>query len=391
MNTYEEKNWKKELPFNNDIYRSVKHFSFLHGSAERKILDAEIAFYRKHYSLEQLLNAFKLCKSADIAHFKEVVSKRKYDIMYCPKCLQGHYYNRIKTEFYEHSEFLLDMLTVATKQPCIKNPCMPLYKLVLGGLFTPVKRKIIKYSKRKIVETADVKIQPTKYVSYAQEIIESLKKDYLAHGIFGDMATQDIVINKHLGQGRGHLNSMHFYVGNADLYTISTNENTLKLEALRHDIYANIYPGRAHLFNSILPKSNKNFDCGATFFLNGWDTFTAWHYKPSGYTRNYKTVYSKICSFLLKGNYKHSLEELNRYLLSMFPADQAHQILITITQYAGLFESYVMGGLATELLIEKGFASSPVDLLNKYKKVDCGDFFGLYLQKANKNKKLLQN
>ncbi len=388
MNTYEEKNWKYELPFNNDIYRSVKHFSFLHDKPTRRVMDAQIAFYRKHYSIEQLLNAFKLCKKEDMPHFKQVVLKRREDILYCPLFLQGHYYNRIKSEFAEHREFLVEMLSYATHQNAKTNPMAPLYKLILGNLYAPVKKRIIKYSKRKLVQIANVKMNANNYIPYTQEIIDSLKNDHLAHGIFGDMAEQDIVLNKHRGFGRGEINSKHFYVGNTDLYTIATHDNTLTYEELRHDIYSNVYPGRAHLYNSILNKSKNNFDLGATFFLNGWDTFTAWHYKQSGYTRNSKTINSKICSYLYKRNYKRALNDIYRYLLSIYPNNKVMEIMIVLTQYAGLFESYIMGGLATEKLIDKGFAGSPVDLLNQYKRVDCGDYFGLYLSKAlNKNNK----
>ncbi len=387
MNTYEEKNWKYDLPFNNDVYRSIKQFSFLHSREEREILDAQIDFYRHHFSMEQLLNAFKICEN--IPHFKEVVYKHRENVLYCPKCLQNHYYKRIQKEFKQNSEFLLDILFYACKKRQNKNPMMPLYKSILGDLFKDVKSKIHHYSKRKIVDVANVKILPEDYITRANEIITSLKTDYLAHGIFGDMGEQDVLVNKHLGYGPGEIKNINFYIGDYDLYTIATCDNTLKLEELRHDIYSCVFPGKAHLFNSVLPKSKKHFDCGATFFVNGWDTFTAWHYKQSGFTRNSKTVNSKICYYLLKGNYKRSLENLNMYLLSVYPANKAKQLMITLTQYVGLFESYVMGALATEFLIDKGFAGSPADLLCKYRKVNCGDFFSLYIKNKNKVKPLV--
>ena len=381
MNTYEERNWKYEIPFNNEIYRDVKHFSFLHEPEERKILDKEIDFYRHNFSFEQLLNSFDKCLPEDITHFKEVVYKRKNDILYCPKILQKYYYNTVKKHYKQHSEFLLDMLNTALNKKCRKNPMLPLYKAIFGDYFKEIKKKIHKYSKRQFVDTYDVKILPEDYVTRAIEILNALETDHLLHGIFGEFTNDNVTLYKHIGGGNFEFKSAQFYPGENDSFTIATANNTLKLEELRHNIYANIYPGRGHFYNSIVPKSRKNLDLGANFLLNGWDTFVTWHTKPSGFTNNSKVVYSKICTYLLKGNYKKALKQLNIYLLATYNSTQARNIMISVTQYPGSLESHVMGGLATELLIKNGWAGSPQNILTQYKKHNLGDFFALYRNK----------
>ena len=378
MITNEEKSWKYQLPFNNDVYRNVKHFSFLHTPAERKILDAQIEFYRHNFSIDQLLYSFSQCEEGEIAHFKEVVYKRRKDILYCPNFLQKYYYNIIKKQFKEHSEFLLEMLSFAMKKRGNKNPMLPIYKLVLGDYYLPIKKQVKKYSKRDFVDTFDVKIMPNDYIKHAMNILDGLSTDYLTHGIFGEFTCENIDIYKHTGYGNCELKSAQFYPGKNDSFTITTGNNTLKLEELRHNIYANVYPGRAHFYNNVMYRNAKLLDLGATFLLNGWDTFVSWHTRPSAYTRNSKSLYGKICSYLVKGNYKKALKNLNVYLLATYNTNKARELMISITQYPGLIESYMFGGLATELLIKNEFAASPADLLKQYRKVNLGDFFALY-------------
>ena len=273
------------------------------------------------------------------------------------------------------------MLNISLNKKCRKNPMLPLYKAIFGDYLKDVKLKIKKYSKRDFVDTYDVKILPDDYITRAIEVLNSLETDHLLHGIFGEFTNDNVLLYKHSGTGNFEFKSSQFYPGNNDSLTITTANNTLKLEELRHNIYANIYPGRAHFYNSIIPKSKKNFDLGASFLLNGWDTFVTWHTKPSGFTKNSKIVYSKICTYLFKGNYKKALKQLNLYLLATYNSTQARNILISITQYPGSLESHVMGGLATELLIKNGFAGSPQDLLIQFKKHNLGDFFALYTKK----------
>lgn len=378
MITYDETNWKYEIPFNNDIYRSVKHFSFLHSTDERKIFDAQIHFHRHNFSFQQLIDAFKLCEESDIPHFKEIVYKRKKDILYCPAFLQKYYYNIIQTEFSAHSEFLGEMLNTALTKHCITNPCASLYKQIFGVYYKSVKNKIKKYSKRKLAFAISSKIKPNEYVNTADKIINTLENDPSIHGIFGEFNKGDLWINKHIGFGNAEFKSAQFYTGEQDIFTIATNNNTLTLEQLKQDIYFNVYPGMGHFCNSVVPKSEKFLNLGANIFINGWNTFVSWHAKVNTFTKNDKIERSKICSYLLKSNYKKALKQLYVYLLGQYSQDNALKIIIKITQFPMLYESCVMGAIATELLIKKGFAGSPMDLLNKYKKVNCGDFFALY-------------
>jgi hypothetical protein len=55
--------------------------------------------------------------------------------------------------------------------------------------------------------------------------------------------------------------------------------------------------------------------------------------------------------------------------------------MLKFSQTPGLFESYVLGALATEGAIDVGFANNPEHYLLTLSEINCGDFFSLYTPK----------
>lgn len=377
------KNWKFNIAFDDNAYNEILQHSFLYESKERDILNYQIDFYRKHFTFEQLLKAFRTIKPDDVAQFKNAVIKRKRYILYMPKQLKQYYLNIINTDYKNDSEFLTEMLLTACNANSDKNPMMPVYRKILGVYFTPVKLKIEKYKSRRMIKP---KLQPlnTDPVLKAQHIIKEISLDTLSQGIWGKFGIENlrILCNSDLGKGKYH--SRYFYSGKTNTYMIQTNKDTISPEELNLSVYLNVYPGRGHLINQLMYKRSYNLDGGAEFVMHGWSLFSAWHYKNNQFTKYTKILYSKIADPLLHGNWQESLTKIYHTLLNNFPKEDAMRLMILITQYPGKFESYIMGALATEQLIVKKFATSPMGLIDEYKKRNVADFFGLFKPNTNK-------
>ena len=58
--------------------------------------------------------------------------------------------------------------------------------------------------------------------------------------------------------------------------------------------------------------------------------------------------------------------------------------MLDYTQYPAHYMSSVMGGFATEEIINTGFAFNPVDYLKTLRTINCGDFFALFSPKMQK-------
>lgn len=386
MNILDGRDWKYKIAFDNDTYKEVKHHSFSYEPKERDILDCQINFYRKHFTFHQLIKSFKVLNTdEEIEEFKNAVYKRKDNILYCPKELKQHYLIVIKKYYKEHSEFLTEMLITACNQNAKRNPLMNVYKKVFGLYFKPMKRKLKSYSQRKIHKYAP------KFITDESEIKKVVKSvankvacDTLSMGIWGEGELSNIRYDLNNDIGAGKVISKQFYNGAKDTYIIQTNENKASIYDLTYGFYRNVYPGRAHLFNTLLSDRGYNFDSGADYIVNGWSTFSSWHIYPSEYTRYSKILNGKIAYKLLAKNWQKAISDIYFLLLGQMGRDETIKYLIEITQYPGRFESFVMGAIATELLIKKKFATSPLGLLDEYKKRNVADFFALF--KPNKNK-----
>ena len=221
------------------------------------------------------------------------------------------------------------------------------------------------------------------YRAMTKHIIKDLSLDLLSQGIWGKYDVDNLRIDCTSDVGTGKFITKHLFNSDTDSFLIQTAGNTLSLDELKLSIYGNVYPGRGHIINTLLYKRSYNFDGGAEFILHGWSVFSAWHIYNTAYTKYSKVLYSKINNFLLHGNWQDSLTKMYYFLLGHFSKQEATRLMIMITQYPGKFESYVMGALATEQLIVKKFATSPMGLLDEYKKRNLADFFALFKPNTN--------
>lgn len=380
------RDWKFNIAFDNSAYKEIVHHSFLYDTKERDILDFQIEFYRKNFTFEQLLKSFRILKTKDeIDVFKSAVIKRRDNILYIPSELKQYYLDIINKDFKANSEFLKEMLNLACTKKCKKNPMLPIYKKMMGVYYAPVCKKLKKYARRKAIKPAVERASSgSNYITTAKRIVRDLSSDDLTQGIWGKFTLSNIDIDYNTDPGRGIFLSKYFYSGSANSYIIQTSGNSISSDDLRLSIYGNVYPGCGHLFSQIMYKRGFNFDCGADFIINGWGTFAAWHVKNNQYTRYQKVLYSTIANLLISGNWQDSLSKIYIYLLGHFSKEEAIRYLVMIVGYPGKFESYVMGALATEQLIARKFATSPMGLLDEYKKRNLADFFALFKPNTNK-------
>lgn len=367
---YEEK-WKYEIPFNNNVYREIKRYSFNLDEDSKNLLDKEIDFYRHNFSLLQIMEAYDKIGFDDREHFIEVVYKRLDGLLYCPKFLKQYFIDLINSKYRENSEFFIHLLTVATTKKA-KNVPLKLYKLILGKYYGKVKKMIMRYASRHYSYEPKPKILDSK--KFCQKLHSTLSTDRITQGIWGEI--DDTIINFYVdnSEGFGRLKSNHFTAVSRDSYTIHEHGNNIE-----YSFYRNIYPGEAHFYNNVLPYHSRNIDLGSDWLINGWSFFACTHVKKSIHTKNVHSVMGNIMRPILSfSDYGKGLETAYLYMLTKMPKKLAFDTILTITQKVGLYESYVLGGLATELIIDHGFAASPMDLLRRYRRENLGDFFALY-------------
>ena len=379
-------NWKQKLPFDNIIYKEVKRYSLRLNSYERAIMDEEINFYREHFSLLQVMKHFKLLKTTeDKETFIKAVLKRQDRILYIPDCLIPYFKNKIKTEYGEYKAFFEIMLDKATNAS-FKNPLIYMLKTIFGDFYKPVVKKIKKYSKQQAYPIKHKKLPVAGYENMARAYIHELQNDLVLTSIYGRSSIRrNVPISIVDDYGYGEWISKNVSYATNRLFVYSNN-NKLTDEQLKHMIYFNVYPGFGYFYNTVLDDpENIAFDNGATFLINGWAMYAMYSSsKNYNYHHSIKVEASKIINNLLKNNLKKGYENTYIYLLTKYTKTKAIEYMLDYTQYPAHYMSYVMGGFATEEIIDTGFAFNPVDYLKTLRTINCGDFFALFSPKMQK-------
>ena len=148
MRTIFFNDWKYEIAFDDMLYREVRKYSLKLNTLEREIMDEEIAFYRKHFSFEQVIKALKKIYVDEdrVAFLKKIVARKK-DIYYMPIDIRDHYLKMIEKDFKEYKIYLTAILDNALNQ-FTKNIYVPLYKTILGPYYKDAIKTLKRYDDR---------------------------------------------------------------------------------------------------------------------------------------------------------------------------------------------------------------------------------------------------
>ncbi|MBO7219426.1 MAG: hypothetical protein J6V40_05590 [Clostridia bacterium] len=383
MRTIFFNDWKYEIAFDDMLYREVRKYSLKLNTLEREIMDEEIAFFRKHFSFEQVLKALRkiYIDEERVVFLKKLVARKK-DIYFMPMEIRDYYLKIIEKEFKEYKLYLVQILNNALEQNT-KNIYVPLYKTILGPYYKDAIKTLKRYADRIEHTYKTNPIDKPHLESMARAKISILYRDTALHRFWGrDYIKHTVPIAVEDKEGVGYWNPHEASYGHDKLVLYSKKQNEMKLD---FDLATTVYPGLAHFYNTVLGDKAEDirFDRGASFLVNGWAMFAGWHSKPSPYIRNMKKEYAIMQLSLLNGNLQKAYKQVYMYLLQSKKYDQKTilEYMLKFSQTPGLFESYVLGALATEGAIDVGFANNPEHYLLTLSEINCGDFFSLYTPK----------
>jgi len=378
--------WKKRIVFDNVIYKDTKRYCLQLNTLERHIMEKEIEFYRNHFSLLQIMEHFKRLKTAkDKEIFIRAVLKRTKNILYLPNQLKSYFTKKIKTEYSDYKEFFLLMLDKACNQDK-RNPIPALMKTILGEYYRPIRSKVNKIRKREDIPILQKTLKPEGIENTARSLIHDLQYDLQLATIYGRSSIRKSVpisIVDDYGYGEWISKNVTY---NNNRFFIYSNKNKITNVQLQHMVYFNVYPGYGHFYNTVVSDVTKNisFDNGATFLINGWAMYAMCQNKNTAYSQNFLIEGCTIAHNLLKNNLEKCYEDTYIYLLGKYSKDKAINYMLDYTQYPGHYLSYVLGALAIDLSIQRGFAHNPIDFLNTMSNINCGDYFALYSPKMQK-------
>ena len=380
--------WKYEICFDNAVLEEVRSFSGTLKGAEKVLFDKEIEHYKTYFSFDQVIKTLTFLKTEnDIQAFMKKVLRKKENIVFCPNALKSYYELKIaKIGFFEKE--LKELLNYACTDGAFPN-MNELYTNIFGKpAFKKACAMTYKYAKRSHKLDKQPRLNSTYYKTFIEDLRKQCTYDFATHGVWGKYQNKDFILLENADNAKGTFKSRKLTFS-SDTFIINTNAGTINERQLRSSFYFNIYPGYSHFYNNVIndEDSTLKYDNGASFLINGWATFAAWHYKPDNYTRYRKDKNAKLISYLLKQNNKKGIKKLYLHLLGSYGKSMALTLLKAITQYRGYIESYVLGCFVTEQLIDSSFCLGPADYLDKLHNLNVGDFFVHYFNIAKENKK----
>ncbi len=381
----EYSDWKQKIAFDNILYKEVKRFSLRLNTAERGIMDEQINFYRHNFSLLQVMNHFSKLKTKEQREdFVKFVLKKVDQLLYLPELLVPHFKSKIKSDFADYNEFFAILLQKAKSQSKV-NLALPIYKAILGGYFSKIRHKVKKLSRQKEQKIMQKSMKSEAIVNTARLQIAKLQDDRCLAEIYGrSMIRKTVPISVVNNYGYGEWKSGKVSFSNDRLFIYSNNNKLTDIQ-LEHAIYFNIYPGYAHFYNMVVgEKTRNNFDNGATFLLNGWAMYSMCNSRNAMYSANMLIEGATIAKRLLSKNLDKAYRDIYIYLLTKYPKNKAIDYMLDYTQYIGHYMSYVLGCLAIEECINRGFANNPKDFLQNLSQINCGDYFAIYCPKKQR-------
>lgn len=383
--------WKQRIAFDNVIYKDVKRYSLGLSTLEREIMDAEINFYRGHFSLLQVMRHFKTLKSQkDKEIFIKAVLKRGKNIFYIPNQMKGYLKKKISAEFSQYKDFFLIMLDKGLNQSKV-NPLPKLLKVILGEYYRPILSRLNKIRKREEIPLLKKTLKPEAIENTARNLIRELQYDIQLATIYGrSTIRRSVPISIVDDYGYGEWISKNVTYNNNRFFIYSNNNKITDLQ-LQHMVYFNVYPGYGHFYNTVVNDVTKRtyFDNGANYLINGWAMYAMCKNKNTAYSQNFLIEGANLCHALINKNLEKGYEDAYIYLHGKYPKAKAMEYMMDYIMYPGHYLSYVVGALAIELSIQKGFAYNPVDWLNTMSNINVGDFFALYSPKMQR--KLARN
>lgn len=195
---------------------------------------------------------------------------------------------------------------------------------------------------------------------------------------FGVSAIQNFNTQIIDGNGYGEWWDREISDSGKDELILYTNDSKVKSEDYRYTIIHETYPGHGHFYNSVRAEHN-SMDHGAMSLIEGWATYCEWNTFPSTYVDAIKhnaLVFLWESMNLSCNDFADSI--VNRNKKKKKPFKKYVTNLIYSTQYVGYIESYYLGALWMELMLNNGNLT-PKSFLDMLSKNSKGEFFRLWL------------
>lgn len=373
--------WHYRIFFDDKIRKNISDYSKNVNDDEMKIVKLTEAFYCSFFSFGILFDL--LVENPQNADFLiNMAEKNICKIIYTPELLRGYFEE--ETINLPISNISKDRMLKILKESYDKPPNLEFYWDYLKAIFGDSYDDIIsEFDNDKYGQFLDSVIQEDltcEFEEFFNDLYLSLSSDIALNLKFGNNAIKDFSVTIKDGAIYGEWWDKELLHSDRDKLILYKNNNQIKKDDFIYTIIHETYPGHGHFYNFVKNDIN-TFDQGAMLLIEGWATYCEWNSFPSEYCEYSK--HNARAMLYYSNSREASLDEFaqmlwDKKIKETSDPSSAIQVIKYATQYVGFFESYYMGALWLEYVIDRKGKYSPVSFLKLLKKNNKGDFFSLW-------------
>jgi len=211
-----------------------------------------------------------------------------------------------------------------------------------------------------------------------ERIFARLKGEESLQARFGSCAIGDFTTTVKEGSAYGEWWDRELEGESGDRLVLFKSDDAVKSEDYLYTVIHETYPGHGHFYNSVRSGETAT-DHGAMMLIEGWATYSEWHSLPHPYVEAVRHNAMVFLHHALFGTREELAEVIWRNKRAQrIPMRKAVYALVNATQYIGYLESYYLGALWLEEMIDRRGRFTAEEFLAMLKTNSKGEFFRLW-------------
>lgn len=375
--------WKYKLLLSESTFNKTSDFIKDLKSEEKKIYKAITDFYCEFYSFDVLLDLL-MKEETESNKILALASKNIDKALRVPPILKGYYIKKINSAFKNDGYLkkqLTQMLLSIIDEKNTFSSTDEIQSIIYGHYYPDIKRTIIQ--KGIVTEKTDNLIQTQNIELYTKKFLSEIENDHKIVSDFGRCIIPDYEIQIAKGKGFAEWWDRDLIDGEKDLLVLYDNKDAMNLDDFEYTIYHEVYPGHGQFYNYARQTSNTipKFDHGAMSLIEGWATYCEWNVRNTYYSSSLRErgkMFLDI-SLLEPDSSEEKITKIyNSKIKRGYTHDQAINSVLYFSQYPGFIESYYLGAICIENMINNKVFCKPADLLEYLKDKTWGELFALW-------------
>ena len=371
--------WKYRVFFDNSIRNQAVEWMSHLSKAEQDVYHETLNFYSSFYSFGILFDL--ICESPKQS--SDLIDKAIENIakvIHTPNAIVPFYKRKIKELEIskEEKNKLIKIFEISCSAKDINKEYWMYISNLFGTGFNTIKecfsnnsfdKTIWRIPRQKIIKSQTSHMFGTMFSDLLKD--EKLIKTY------GSSSIKDFSKTIVEGNGYGEWWDRDISESDKDELVLYTNENQVKRDDYWYTIIHETYPGHGHFYNYVR-NNNTQMDHGAMILIEGWATYCEWNTYPSKYV---DAIKHNALLFLYESfncnSDEHAKIIYDRKRKQGKTITQFSGNIIYSTQYIGYLESYYLGALWLEYVINNG-KYTPASFLEMLSNNNKGEFFRLW-------------